>query len=311
MDEKMTDLSELHTIRDMLRWAISSFNESGLYYGHGTDSAWDEAMTLILRGLHLPHDINPQLLKANITTVERDRLQKLIERRVHDRIPVAYLINEAWFAGMPFYVDERVLVPRSPMAELIEQEFQPWLDINIVNNILDLCTGSGCIAIACAKAFPEAQIDASDISSDALAVAKMNVLRYDIDDQVQLFQADLFNGLPAKEYDLIICNPPYVDAEEMAALPQEYHHEPRLGLAAGTDGLDVVKRLLQTAHQHLTPDGILIVEVGNSEFALAEQYPEVPFLWLEFQRGGGGVFMLTAQQLAASQSLFKMENHVR
>jgi ribosomal protein L3 glutamine methyltransferase len=311
MGENMSDLTELHTIRDMLRWAISSFNESGLYYGHGTDSAWDEAMTLILRGLHLPHDINPQLLKANITMVERDRLQKLIERRVRDRVPVAYLINEAWFAGMPFYVDERVLVPRSPIAELIEQEFQPWLDINNITQILDLCTGSGCIAIACAKAFPEVQIDASDISSDALAVAKMNVLRYDIDDQVQLFQADLFNGLPEKKYDLIICNPPYVDAEDMAALPLEYHHEPRLGLAAGTDGLDVVKRLLQTAQHHLTPEGILIVEVGNSEFALAEQYPEVPFLWLEFQRGGGGVFLLTAQQLAASQSVLTMENHVR
>jgi ribosomal protein L3 glutamine methyltransferase len=311
MGEKMTDLTELHTIRDMLRWAISSFNESGLYYGHGTDSAWDEAMTLILRGLHLPHDINPQLLKANITTAERDHLQKLIERRMHDRVPVPYLIQEAWFAGMPFYVDERVLVPRSPIAELIEQEFQPWVDMNNVTNILDLCTGSGCIAIACAKAFPEAHIDASDISADALAVAKINVLRYDIDDQVHLFQADLFNGLPPKKYDLIICNPPYVDAEDMAALPLEYHHEPRLGLAAGADGLDVVKRLLQGALEYLTPTGTLIVEVGNSEFALAEHFPGVPFIWLEFQRGGGGVFLLTAQQLAQYQSLFTTENHVR
>ncbi len=307
----MTDLTELHTIRDMLRWAISRFNESGLYYGHGTDSSWDEALTLILRGLHLPHDINPELLKSNITAAEREHLQKLIERRIHDRIPVPYLIHEAWFAGMPFYVDERVLVPRSPIAELIEHEFQPWLDIGKVETILDLCTGSGCIAIACAKTFPSIQVDASDISTDALAVAKMNVLRYDIADQVQLFESDLFTELPPKKYDLIICNPPYVDAADMAALPLEYHHEPRLGLAAGNDGLDIVKRILATAQSYLSPTGTIIVEVGNSETALAENYPDVPFTWLEFQRGGGGVFLLTAQQLAACQKLFTQETYVR
>lgn len=307
----MTDLTELHTIRDMLRWAISRFNESGLYYGHGTDSSWDEALTLILRGLHLPHDINPELLKSNITAAEREHLQKLIERRIHDRIPVPYLIHEAWFAGMPFYVDERVLVPRSPIAELIEHEFQPWLDIGKVETILDLCTGSGCIAIACAKTFPHIQVDASDISTDALAVAKMNVLRYDIADQVQLFESDLFTELPPKKYDLIICNPPYVDAADMAALPLEYHHEPRLGLAAGNDGLDIVKRILATAQSYLSPTGTIIVEVGNSETALAENYPDVPFTWLEFQRGGGGVFLLTAQQLAAWQKLFTQETYVR
>ncbi|MES2217022.1 MAG: 50S ribosomal protein L3 N(5)-glutamine methyltransferase [Pseudomonadota bacterium] len=307
----MTDLTELHTIRDMLRWAISRFNESGLYYGHGTDSSWDEALTLILRGLHLPHDINPELLKSNITAAEREHLQKLIERRIHDRIPVPYLIHEAWFAGMPFYVDERVLVPRSPIAELIEHEFQPWLDIGKVETILDLCTGSGCIAIACAKTFPSIQVDASDISTDALAVAKMNVLRYDIADQVQLFESDLFTELPPKKYDLIICNPPYVDAADMAALPLEYHHEPRLGLAAGNDGLDIVKRILATAQSYLSPTGTIIVEVGNSETALAENYPDVPFTWLEFQRGGGGVFLLTAQQLAAWQKLFTQETYVR
>jgi ribosomal protein L3 glutamine methyltransferase len=203
MGKNMADLTELHTIRDMIRWAISRFNESGLYYGHGTDSSWDEALTLVLRGLHLPHDINPELLKANITTAEREHLQKLIERRIHERIPVAYLIHEAWFAGLPFYVDERVLVPRSPIAELIEHEFQPWLQIDKVTTILDLCTGSGCIAIACAKAFSHIQVDASDISADALAVAKMNVLRYDIADQVHLFEADLFTQLPAKNTILL------------------------------------------------------------------------------------------------------------
>jgi ribosomal protein L3 glutamine methyltransferase len=306
----MADLTELHTIRDMLRWAISRFNESGLYYGHGTDSALDEALTLILRGLHLPHDVNPELLKANITSAERAHLQKLIERRIQERIPVPYLIHEAWFAGMAFYVDERVLVPRSPIAELIEHEFQPWVDLEKIDTILDLCTGSGCIAIACAKAFPHAAVDASDISSDALAVAKMNVLRYDLGDQVHLYEADLFTGLPAKKYDLIICNPPYVDAEDMAALPLEYHHEPRLGLAAGEDGLDLVKRILATASQYLSPTGNIIVEVGNSELALAENYPDVPFTWLEFERGGGGVFLLTAAQLSICQALFVPDAHV-
>jgi ribosomal protein L3 glutamine methyltransferase len=304
----MADLTELHTIRDMLRWAISRFNETGLYYGHGTDSSWDEALTLILRGLHLPHDSNPTLLDANITNQERQRLQTLIERRIHERIPVPYLIHEAWFANLPFYVDERVLVPRSPIAELIEQEFQPWIDIEAVHNILDLCTGSGCIAIACAKAFPDANIDASDISADALAVAKINSLRHDTGAQVHLIESDLFSQLPAKKYDLIISNPPYVDAEDMATLPLEFHHEPKLGLAAGQDGLDIVKRILHDAHKYLSPHGVLIVEVGNSEFALAEKFPRVPFTWLEFERGGGGVFLLTAEQLAANKQLFSLEN---
>ena len=300
----MADLTELHTIRDMLRWAISRFNETGLYYGHGTDSSWDEALILILRGLHLPHDINPSLLEANITSTERDRLQKLIERRIHERIPVPYLINEAWFANLPFYVDERVLVPRSPIAELIEQEFQPWIDVEAVHNILDLCTGSGCIAIACAKTFPDASVDASDISIDALAVAKINSLRHDVAEQVHLIESDLFANLPAKKYDLIISNPPYVDAEDMAALPLEYHHEPKLGLAAGVDGLDIARKILREADKYLSAHGILIVEVGNSEFALAEQFPRVPFTWLEFERGGGGVFLLTAEQLRAHEKTF-------
>jgi ribosomal protein L3 glutamine methyltransferase len=299
----MSDLTELKTIRDMIRWAVSSFNEAGLYYGHGSDSAWDEAVTLVLRALHLPHDINSAVLDARLISTERDTLQKLILRRVNERIPLSYLIHEAWFAKLPFFVDERVLIPRSPLAELIENEFQPWIDPDHVENILDLCTGSGCIAIACAKAFPYADIDASDISSDALTVAKINVLRHAVEEQVHLIQADLFKTLPLKKYNLIISNPPYVDAEDMATLPLEYQHEPRVGLAAGVDGLDCVRGILQDALPYLHADGTLIVEVGNSEYALSERFPEIPFTWLEFERGGGGVFLLTAEQLQESQSV--------
>jgi ribosomal protein L3 glutamine methyltransferase len=297
----MSDLTDLHTIRDMLRWAISRFNESGLFYGHGTDNAWDEALNLILRALHLPHDTDPRMLDARITPAERKHLQQLIEQRTQQRVPVPYLIHEAWFAGLPYYVDERVLIPRSPIAEIIENEFQPWINTDHIKNILDLCTGSGCIAVACAKAFPDAQVDASDVSEDALAVAKMNVLRHGVQQQVFLHQSDLFKTLPPKKYDLIVSNPPYVSIEEMAALPHEYNHEPALGLTAGKNGLDFALRILRDAGEYLSEQGIIIVEVGNSEVALAENYPQIPFTWLEFQNGGGGVFMLTAQQLKECQ----------
>jgi ribosomal protein L3 glutamine methyltransferase len=306
----MNEISELVTIRDFLRWSVSRFNEAGLCFGHGTDSAWDESSALILHTLHLPHDINPTILDARLTMSEREKLYKIIQRRIQERIPLAYLTHEAWFAGLTFYVDERVLVPRSPISELIENQFQPWIDPDSVNTILDLCTGSGCIAIACAKAFPDAEIDATDISADALAVAKINVLRHEVENQVSLHQADLFEALPLKKYDLIVSNPPYVDEEDMSNLPEEYHHEPTLGLEAGKTGLDIVIRILQQAHAFLNPHGILIVEVGNSEYALAEAYPEIPFTWLEFQHGGGGVFLLTAEQLQECQEIF-MSNYVR
>ena len=293
----MKEIAELLTIRDMLRLTISRFNEAGLCYGHGTDSAWDEAVALILHTLHLPHNIDPSIIDARLTTSERNTLYNIIQRRIEERIPLAYLTHEAWFAGLAYYVDERVLIPRSPLAELIENQFQPWVEPEQIHSILDLCTGSGCIAIACANVFPEAVIDATDISVDALAVAKMNVLRHQVENQVHLYQANLFDGLPQKKYDLIVSNPPYVNTEEMANLPQEYHHEPKVGLAAGTEGLDSVIHILQQASHYLNPRGTLIVEVGNSEHALNEKYPHIPFTWLEFQRGGGGVFLLTAEQL--------------
>lgn len=296
----MSPIPELQTIRDFLRYATSRFNAAGLYYGHGTDNAWDEAIALILHRLYLPHDIHPAVLDAHLTQAERTALLELIEKRAVDRIPVPYLTHEAWFAGMSFYVDERVLIPRSPLAELIENHFKPWVFPSEVEAILDLCTGSGCIAIACAKAFPDADVDASDISNEALAVAKINLARYSLDDRIHLYKADLFNGLPQKKYDIIVSNPPYVSAEEMSTLPAEYLHEPKQGLAAGVDGLDFADRILHDARHYLKPHGILVVEVGNSETALAEKFTNIPFTWVEFERGGGGVFLLTAAQLEAS-----------
>lgn len=295
----MTKLTELSTIRDYGRYAASRFNEAGLFFGHGTDNAWDDAMALILHSLFLPHNITPAILDANLTETEKAKLQALIEKRVNDRVPVPYLTKEAWLGNLSFYVDERVLIPRSPIMELIENHFEPWVLYEDVHHILDLCTGSGCLAIACAKAFPDAQVDASDISADALAVAKINVLRHNVEDQVQLHQSNLFESLPPKKYNVIISNPPYVSADEMSSLPAEYKHEPALGLAAGHDGTDFAAFILRDAPRYLADNGILIVEVGNSEHALAEQFSDLPFTWLEFQRGGdgGGVFLITAEQL--------------
>ena len=292
--------TELHTIRDFLRYATSRFNEAGLHYGHGTDNAWDEAASLILHTLHLPHSIHPAALEAALVEAERHALMALIEKRISSRIPAAYLIHEAWFADLPFYVDERVLIPRSPMAELIENRFEPWVDPNNVNLILDLCTGSGCIAVACAKAFPDAIVDAVDISQDALAVAKINVLKHILEDRLHLHQADVFQGLPNQQYDIIISNPPYVGKAEMLLLPPEYRHEPSLGLKAGETGLEIIQRILSDASAYLKPHGILIVEVGNQTELMEDAFPGLPFTWLTFARGEDGVFLLHANELPAN-----------
>lgn len=289
-------VTEFGNIRDMLRWAVTQFNSNNLFYGHGTDNAWDDAVALILHTLHLPPDVSPQVLDALLTLNERRKIARLIMRRVKESMPVPYLTHEAWFAGLSFFVDERVLIPRSPIAELIEQQFSPWIAEENVSRILDLCTGSGCIAIASALAFPDAIIDAVDISAEALEVAEMNKQRHGATN-VNLIKSDLFSELKESKYDIIVSNPPYVSEAEMTALPAEFKHEPNLGLAAGKDGLDVVLKILRHAKKYLTPHGILIVEVGNSEEALIEKYPKIPFVWLEFQRGGGGVFMLTRETL--------------
>ncbi|RZF80634.1 50S ribosomal protein L3 N(5)-glutamine methyltransferase [Pseudoalteromonas sp. CO325X] len=290
----------LETINDWLRWATSQFSGHGLFFGHGTDNAWDEAVALVLPALHLPMDAPNTLLSSRLTTAEKLHLSVLIAKRINERTPVAYLTNQAYFAGMPFYVDERVLVPRSPFAELISQQFSPWVqEPENVMRILDMCTGSGCIAIALAQAFENALVDAVDISPDALAVADINIQDYQLQDRVLPILSDVFSGVGQEKYDLIIANPPYVDAEDMSDLPQEFHHEPELGLASGEDGLDVTRQLLANAAQHLTDNGLLFVEVGNSMVHMEALYPEVPFTWLEFEQGGLGVFMISKADLDA------------
>lgn len=298
-------LSELSSILDFIRWGASQFRAAELSFSHGMASALDEAAYLVLHSLHLPVDTPELYFASKLTQSEKQTVVTILERRIIERKPAAYLTHEAWFAGLPFYVDERVLVPRSPIAELIEKQFYPWTDEAQVAHVLDLCTGSGCIGIACAYAFPRAEVDLSDISADALAVAKLNIERHGVQAQVQTIESDLFTNLSGKRYDLIVSNPPYVDAAEIAEMSSEFQHEPLLGLAAGADGLDIVHRILATASEHLNDHGILIVEVGNSQFALAEAYPEVPFQWLEFERGGDGIFLLTAAQLDEHQSAFK------
>ena len=294
MSQLSDAVKELKTINDMVRWAVSRFNEAEIFLGHGADNPWSEAIALILPALYLPHDRPDVAWSARLTQQERLHLADLIMRRIEERIPSAYLVHKMRFAGLDFFVDERVLVPRSPMAELIEKQFEPWLHEGQISHVLDLCTGSACIAIACAHYLPDALVDAVDISKEALEVAQINVNKYHMQEQVRLFQGDLFDPLPKNsKYDLIISNPPYVDADDMATLPKEYTHEPSLGLAAGKDGLDMVKSILATAKNYLAPEGVLIIEVGNSETALVEQFPDVPFTWLEFDRGDGGVFLLT------------------
>lgn len=291
-------IDDLITVRDYLRYSASRFSAAGLYFGHGTDNVWDEAVLLVMRSVHLPLENNTLFLDARLTRDERQLILERIERRINERLPVAYLLGEAWFMGMPFQVDERVLVPRSPIAELLEARLQPWLADHPADRILDLCTGSGCIGIAAATVFPEAQVDLSDISDDALAVARANIELHDLTDRVRAVRSDVF-GQISGTYDVILSNPPYVDAEDLSDMPEEYHHEPRLGLEAGDDGLAIARRILEQAASHLTPGGLLVVEVGNSWHALDAVCPQLPFTWLEFENGGDGVFLLTREQLVS------------
>ncbi len=296
MGEREDISQHLVSIRDYIRWGLSEFSRAGLFFGHGTDNALDEARLLVLHALNMPFDSPDELLQSRLVPSERRRIAELLQRRIDERLPAAYLTHEAWFAGLSFYVDERVLVPRSPIAELIENGFAPWLACE-PGRILDLCTGSACIGIACAYAFENAEVDVADISEDALDVAGINIARHDLQHRVNPRQSDVFDSLEGERYDLIVSNPPYVDARDLAEMPAEYHREPALGLASGDDGLDLTRRILREAAQHLEEGGLLVVEVGNSWVALEEAYPQLGFTWLEFERGGHGVFALTRDQL--------------
>jgi len=296
--QKEFETSGLTTLTDFMRWGASQFVAAELTYGHGLSSPLDEAVYLVLRALHLPVDTPDVYWSSALTQAEKQLVIDILKRRITEKIPAAYIMQEGWFAGLQFYIDERVLVPRSPIAELIENQFSPWVEADEVETILDLCTGSGCIGIACAYAFPHAKIDLSDVSDDALQVANINIKKHDAEHRINAIHSDLFDNLNGKKYDLIVSNPPYVDQEDMQALSPEFHHEPELGLSSGKDGLDITRKILQNAASYLTETGILVVEVGNSQHALMELYPDIPFQWIEFEHGGDGVFIMTKQELA-------------
>lgn len=285
------------TVGQLIRFGAREFDEAGLAFGHGTGDAVDDAAALVFHALALDHGDAAAAYGRKVTRPEAIEVLALFAERITRRVPAAYLMGRMWFAGLEFEVDPRVIVPRSPFAELIEAGFAPWVEPDAVRRVLDVGTGSGCIAIACAVRFPDARVDAVDVSEEALTVARRNVARHGVDDRLALHRGDVYESLGNRRYDLIVSNPPYVSDAEMAALPDEYRHEPDVALRAGHDGLDVVRRLLRDADAHLEPGGALVVEVGDSEERLQQAYPSVPFVWLEFERGGGGVFVLTKDEL--------------
>jgi ribosomal protein L3 glutamine methyltransferase len=294
---RTSNLSGAPTVADLIRHGAAAFESAGLAYGHGTANAVDEAAALVFHALGLDHDEAESAYARRPDAPAVARVLGLFAERIRRRVPAAYLMRRMWFAGLEFDVDERVIVPRSPLAELVLARFEPWVDPERVRRVLDIGTGCGCIGIACAFAFPAAQVDAVDISTEALEVASRNVAKHEVGDRVRLLHGDCFAPVAGERYDLIVANPPYVSDAEMAALPQEYLQEPDLALRAGSDGLDVVRRILAGAAGHLEDDGVLVVEVGDSEARVGEAYPKLPFVWLEFEHGGGGVFLLRRQDL--------------
>lgn len=309
MLDKREIANDLVTLRDLIRWGTSQFNAAELSFVQGMPTAIDEAVYLCLSALHLPPDFSADYFDCVLTVDERLQVLNFFQQRIEEHKPSAYITHEAWFSGLSFYVDQRVLIPRSPMAEIIQQQFSLWISSDQVNNILDLCTGSACIAIACAYAFDRANVDASDISSDALAVAEINRSNHGLDERLGLIQSNLFQNVSTRPYDIIISNPPYVSAHEMQQLPAEFDFEPgSVALAAGEAGLDIVLPMLQQARDYLSDEGILVVEVGYSKPALEKVLPEVPFFWVDFEFGGDGVFVLTAEQLEVHQNDFRRVN---
>lgn len=297
--------SELETVADFVRYGTSQFNHAELFFGHGTDNAWDEAIVLVMYAIALPDEIFEQVKLCKLTHDEKSDVLAIFQTRIEQGLPAGYITNFAKFVGLPFYIDERVLVPRSPIGEYIEKRFSPYLDINkSTQRILDLCTGSGCIALACAHFFPEAEVDAVDLSLDALNVAQINIENHGMLERVFPIESDIFSGVEEQRYDLIVTNPPYVDQEDVDNLPQEYLHEPEMGLGSGNDGLDITRKILAQSANHLNDNGILVCEVGNSQIHVESVYPEVPFTWLTFERGGHGVFLLTKAQLNEYQAIF-------
>lgn len=290
---------ELLTIRDWLRYAVSRFENSDIFYGHGTDNSYDEAVWLVMGALHLPHDTLNNFLDAKLTSEERTKLADFIEERISKHTPTAYLLKEAWLQGYKFFVDERVLIPRSFIAELLVNDgLQPWIEYpELVNCAADICTGSGCLGVLLADAYPDAQVDVVDISQDAIDVCNINIAKYGLQDRIHAIKSDMFTALKGKQYDLIISNPPYVDAPSMAELPAEYRNEPQLALGSGTAGLDHTHTILREAANYLTEDGVLVVEIGHNRDALLEAYPDLPFTWLEVSSGDAFVFLLTKSQL--------------
>lgn len=293
-----SDRQELQTLRDLIRYGVSRFNAARIALGHGSDNAWDEAVYLVLHGLHLPPDTLDPFLDARVTANERTRVLELIDRRVTERLPAAYLTHEAWLRGHRFYVDQRVIVPRSPIAELLDQGLSPWVRNPFeVTRALDMCTGSGCLAILTALAFPNAAVDAVDVSTDALEVARRNVDEYGLQDRLALHHSNLFDALPAAAYDVIVCNPPYVNSQSMNELPDEYRHEPSLALAGGTDGMDLVRRILQAAPQYLSPEGVLVLEIGHERDHFEAAFPELEPIWLDTEEASDQILLLTREQL--------------